>query len=352
VKNFRPFVRRLSILAAATLTGTAALLAVTAAPAHAHHSTVYGEAVCDTETGNWVVTWTVRNSMTNRSAVLIEASWTPSAHGVSNINVGSALPRKGQGVLTGQQIVPGSETSATLAVRGKWENNFVERRSGPTTVTFGGTCEEDKPLPNASFISACDGSVTVTLSNAADARKAAAFTVVGENNFSEARSVAKGDSTDVTVPAASAGDIKVLVGGREFAAYKWLEPPDCAPLQVAALSDCKTLTFSVENPAGNRPKEITVTSGDTTETLTLAAGETKEFTFPGAAGTTATVSLGQGDPVTITWEDPGNCNPPPPELPETGVKLSGLIGLGGALVLVGSALLFVLHRRRTGLHHS
>jgi LPXTG-motif cell wall-anchored protein len=351
VKSFRLFVRRLVIVAVATIAGTAGILAITMTPAWAHHTTVTGDPVCDTETGNWIITWKVYNSERDKTARLKEAYWTPTGTPMTNIAVDAFLPKRGQGVLTGVQTVPGSATTASLTVKAKWDNGFRENRR-TTTVTFNGTCDEDRPKPHVAFSSACDGSVTVTLSNDADARRSATFTVTGPGGFSQTRTVAPGATpVDVLVPATTAGTISVSIPNSAPATYSWSDPGNCAPVEVSARSTCTELIVQVENPQGNRPRNVTVTSGSETETFTLAAGESKEFTFPGGPGVTATVTVGDKSE-TITWEDPGTCAPPTtttPPLPVTGASLTSLIGVGAALVLVGGALLMVLrHRRRLG----
>jgi hypothetical protein len=351
VKSFRRFLRRLSIVAAATTLGSAAVIALSATPAWAHHTTLNGDPVCDTATGNWVITWTVYNSERDKTAELKEASWTPVGSSMTNIAVGAILPKKNQGVLTGVQTVPGNTVSASLKIRAKWTNGFKEN-AHEKTVTFRGTCEEDKPKPHVAFSSACDGSVLVTLSNDADAKKSATFTVTGEGGFTQTKTVAAGTQVDVTVPASASGAISVTVPGAQNATYAWVEPDNCAPVAVSSQSNCTELIVHVENPAGNRSKTFVITSGSFTEEFTLAGGESKQFTLPGGAGVTATVKLkGKDDGTPVTWENPGTCAPPTttttPPLPVTGASLSTLIGVGGSLVLVGVALLFVLRYRRS-----
>jgi LPXTG-motif cell wall-anchored protein len=352
VKSFRLFVRRLAIVAVATIAGTAGILAITMSPAWAHHTRVVGVTVCETETGNWKVTWTINNSERDKSARLKVATWTPTGSAMTNIAVDALLPKRGEGVLSGVQTIPGSATSASLTIQGKWSNGFKENPY-TTTVTLNGTCQEDKPKPHVAFVSACDGTVTVTLSNDADAKKSATFTVTGEGGFTQTKTVAPGGSENVVVPASASGDITVTIPGAPNAKYEWVEPDNCAPVKVSSLSTCTELIVHVENPQGNRPKTFVIESGTTSEEFTLNGGESKEFKFPGGAGVSATVSLkGKDDGTTVTWENPGTCAPPTtttPPLPVTGASLTSLIGVGGALVLVGGALLMVLrYRRRLG----
>jgi LPXTG-motif cell wall-anchored protein len=352
VKSFRLFVRRLAIVVVATVAGTAGILAISMTPAWAHHTRVTGDPVCETETGNWKITWTIYNSERDKTAVMKEASWTPSGSTMTNIAVGAFLPKRGEGVLSGVQTVPGSATSASLTIRGKWSNGFKEN-AYTTTVTFSGTCVEDQPKPHVAFSSACDGSVIVQLTNDADARRNASFTVTGAGGFSQTKLVTPGGNVDVPVPNAAAGAVSVTVPGAPNATYSWTEPDNCEPVKVTSLSNCTELIVHVENPQGNRARTFVITSGSASEEFALNGGESKEFTYPGGAGVSATVKLkGKDEGTTVTWENPGTCAPPTtttPPLPVTGASLTSLVGVGAALVLVGGVLLFVLrHRRRLG----
>jgi len=358
VKSFRLFARRLSIVAAATVAGTAGILAFTTTPAFAHHTSVSGVPVCNPETGNFEIKWIVTNSESDKTATLKQVRWTPDDAPPTNIFEGAFLPKHGANApdpdLTGQQVLPGTATSASLTVLAKWDNGFREKDPQSATVTMDGACKKNHPNPHASFQSKCDGLVIVTLSNDEDATASAHFTVFGEGTLLATETVAAGGSKTVTVPADKAGAIVVKEDGVKLEEYAWVEPDDCAPVLVSHNSTCDKLLVNVENPTGNRPKTFTIVSGEASETFTLAGGEDKDFEYPGGAGVKATVTQqGANEGVTVEWENPGSiCNPPTtttPPLPVTGTSLTSLIGVGGALVLVGAALLFVLRfRRRLG----
>ncbi|HEU5107917.1 MAG TPA: LPXTG cell wall anchor domain-containing protein [Micromonosporaceae bacterium] len=137
-------IRRALALSAVAAAATAAALAVSA-PASAHRTSVSGTAVCDTETGNWVVTWTVSNSEDHVAGSLTFAAVAPSSTRVTNIAYGAVLPAGGS--ITGEQIAPGSETSASLTVKAKWDNGKFEKYPQTGTVEFEGTCEEESEQP-------------------------------------------------------------------------------------------------------------------------------------------------------------------------------------------------------------
>jgi LPXTG-motif cell wall-anchored protein len=134
---------------------------------------------------------------------------------------------------------------------------------------------------------------------------------------------------------------------------------DCVPpapqISVDDDSDCDSLTIKVTNTGTVQASGTVTPNGGAAQPFNLAPGADQTFTFPGGAGVSATVALGNRSD-TFEWKDPGDCptatTPPPatttttPPLPVTGASLTSLIGVGGALVLVGGVLLMVLRRRR------
>lgn len=238
MKRFYPPVRRVLVLGGAALAGAAAAVAI-ASPANAHYPTVAGEAVCDTAAGDWVVTWTVANSETDLEGRVIGVTITPSGTTVTNIAVGATLPKKGQSPLTGVQHVPANAASASLTVNVRWNRNGrIIEKADTGTVTFEGTCapaQPRKPKPSASFSTACDGQVTVTLKNAADATAPAEFTVTGKNGFTAKKTVAPGaEDKSIVVPAANSSEITVTSG--DFTATgKRVVPGSCGGLPVTGV---------------------------------------------------------------------------------------------------------------------
>jgi LPXTG-motif cell wall-anchored protein len=208
VNSFLPSVRRLVVLATAVAAGTLGALWI-ASPTHAHRPFVEGVAVCDTAAGDWVVTWTVRNSENDLVGQITGVSWTPAGTTVSGIAVSGVLPQSDEGELTGTQRVPASATSASLTVDVHWNRGNGVDASHTGRVGFEGTCGKQAATPGASFESSCEGNVAVTLTNAADATVPAQFTVTGEGGFSQASTVDAGKTAKVDVPKANAKAIKV-----------------------------------------------------------------------------------------------------------------------------------------------
>lgn len=98
-----------------------------AAPASAHHTTVTGKAVCNTETGLFDLTWSIVNSE-NRTATF-----------TSRLGSGSLSPR---GTATqSEQVGPGSYR---LTVDAVWSNG-VRQSSTSNKVYASGDCERTRP---------------------------------------------------------------------------------------------------------------------------------------------------------------------------------------------------------------
>jgi NifU-like protein involved in Fe-S cluster formation len=340
------------LLVVAMVAGVFAAL-IGATPASAHFSSIVGKPTCDSDTGNWVITWSVMNNATKLAGTVDKVSSTPSADAVTTIVPGATVPNPGQ--LNGTQMVPnGTATQASLSVQLMWPGDgFEEAHPSIGKVYFDKTCVQNHPNPSAAFSPACDGTVTVTLSDDRDATTAAAFTVTGAGGFTQSASVAAGASSTVVVPAAAASAITVLVDGQQVATGSWKDPGNCTPVAVSSKSDCTALSVTLDNPAGNRPADVVVSDGTTSQDVTVPAGGSKTLTFPGKTGLTVSVTLTPGTPPTmVRWTPAAACQTTPPAaptLPVTGSHLGPIIGTGAGLLGLGAAVLYVLYRRRQSL---
>lgn len=350
--------RPLAVLGAAFV-GLAAAVAV-AAPASAHHSTVEPSAICDTATGEWVVTWTVNTFAPEDAPTyrLVKADVTPVGSTVDGIAVtdGDGFPHETGKPLVGTQRLPGDATEASLTIQAKWSNNFTEDGTPSGSIKFTEKCEKDSPKPTATLASTCDG-VVVTLANGEDAKVDAVFTVKGEMGFEETRNLKPGENdVKVEVPADKAGKVVVIEKGNEepLAEGEWTEPKDCVkPGEPAGSfqSTCDELIFEIANPQDGQTVTVTFTPNKgEAKTVTVAAGETKTVKFPAEEGLTVTPSAdGMDETEPIAWAKPEGCETGggggEPGLPVTGAAAGG-IAAGAAILLAIGGLLFFLARRR------
>ncbi|MEU7972494.1 LPXTG cell wall anchor domain-containing protein [Micromonospora sp. NPDC049089] len=383
-----PF-RRVAAIAAGALIGIAGV-GVIASPASAHYTEPSGQAVCDTTTGEWVVNWTVKSvyHYSSKSFQLASVELTPANTTVTNIVAASdksSYPYDVNTPITGVQRVPGSATEATLAVKARWDDGYPEKNARTAKVTFEGTCETDEPpaspspeptpsatpstppstppttppavsIPTASFASDCEGAVTVTLANGADATTEAKLTVKAKG-FSETYTVKPGESKkDIVVPA-KAGEITVSEGDKPVGEpYTWATPEDCVKPgepQAGYESTCDKLIFGFANPEDGKAFEVTLTPNKgEAQKRTVEPGKTVVVEFEAFEGLTVTPAAeGLDDTSPIAWEKPADCTPgqgggkDEPALPLTGAATGGIIA-GAVVLLAAGAALFVVARRR------
>ncbi|MGW0434002.1 cell wall anchor protein [Micromonospora sp. NPDC003197] len=220
------------------------------------------------------------------------------------------------------------------------------RSKGPQGWYNGGTkaCQQ----PAMDFVSNCDGTVIVNLSNNGKISKYAVEFTITAGNFSKKVTVAPNKAESVEVPASDATEIVVSADGMEPKTYRWQRPENCALPTVVVESDCENFTVAVKNPEGVTPATAKIAFGGRTETVTVPAGETKTVKFPAKeTGTTATVTFEGLDvePFEAVYEKPATCGGGGGGLPVTGAAAGGIAA--GAVVLLGAGVaLFLVARRR------
>ncbi|MET8365837.1 cell wall anchor protein [Micromonospora sp. NPDC005194] len=115
--------RPLAILGAALvgLTGVAAV----ATPASAHHTEISAKVGCDRQTGERLITWSVKNSQADKDATLQKVTTNPGTpvnalmQGAKEVPLqGYLLPRSA--TVEAVQRVPGNTTTASLEVHAEW----------------------------------------------------------------------------------------------------------------------------------------------------------------------------------------------------------------------------------------
>ncbi|QOC93098.1 cell wall anchor protein [Micromonospora craniellae] len=226
------------------------------------------------------------------------------------------------------------------------------RSSGPQGWYNGGS--KNCTTPTSTFASACDGTVTVSLSNDGSISKyAVEFEVRGANGWSKKVTVEPGKADNETVvPAENAGEIEVLVDGKviEGGTYTWQRPEDCPLPTITADATCETFALTASNPEGGLPVKVEFTYGDKTETRTVEPGKSEKVTFKAGDDEVALVALPELDLELEVVYAPEGCGgggggEEPPGLPVTGAAAGGIAAGALALLAVG-AVLFVMARRR------
>ncbi|WP_155372078.1 LPXTG cell wall anchor domain-containing protein [Catellatospora vulcania] len=219
-----------------------------------------GQAACDTETGNWKVSWsainkhytdpakvTIINKAENPNDPKFSAiefgteNWEPLTDLASVVGLSGGVSIPGGGTVQATQAVPGNATAVRLKIRLNWDGQPGDTQS--RVVAFEGTCVKNAPKPSAVFASDCTGVATVTLMNGKDATKAAVFEVKGAGGFTtEKITIQPGeDPVKVTVPKAAATAIEVYENGVKIDEYQ-AEAKECpSPTPSASPSAPPTL---------------------------------------------------------------------------------------------------------------
>ncbi|MGI5213631.1 cell wall anchor protein [Plantactinospora sp. CA-290183] len=370
IRTKLPLRRPLAIVGATFLGLTAAL--VVAAPASAHHSEVKVKGECNTTTGEWDVTWTIRSvapggvskfrfTEAQAQKLVGETRSELSIPGISTTERGD-YPYEVNKNIEFKQSLPAETTGVSLAVKAEWDNKHNERDTVRAQVTFTGTCakdEEEPPpatsKPTATVGAECDGTVVVRLSNAEDATAPAKFTVAGSGDFEQKVTVPAGEEKSVTVPAANASKVTVTEEGLKEPLFDKAPAAaeDCVEPGEPSLSyafTCDELVWEVDNPEDGKSITVTFTPNKgEAKTVTVEPGKVETVKFPAEEGLTVTPSSEgvQGKP--LAWEKPENCESGggggEGELPLTGAAAGG-IAAGAALLLVAGIVLYVVARRR------
>jgi LPXTG-motif cell wall-anchored protein len=336
--------KRLLTLLAAVIVGVLA----TATPALACHPMITGDAVCQAN-GTYTITWSVGNGDwgDHWKEKIIGLTPTPAGTITGDLAIGKMIDINSDvsGLQTG---VPGTTTQASLWAKGQWYSsdgqtatNEIQERTGDATGLTGKCVAE--PDPTASFVSACDGTVNVHITNPGSTP--ATFHVAG-TGFTKDVTIAAGGQTDVKVPAGAAA-IKVTKGDKTIGDFTgWTRSENCPPPTSIGESTCDGFWVKITNPQGGMPVDATVTYGTQIKKVTVAPGKTEAVSLSPSSQTTANVTFSNGWPATTAkYEKPGDC----PGLPQTGSNTAGYIGTGLGLVAMGAIVFFLARRRMAQL---
>ena len=255
--------RRIGSGVASLLVGLAGALVI-ASPASAHHPDVDGSAVCDEQTGEWVITWTVANSETDLTGTITAVTVDPVA-GFTTIVVGATLPVQGDGPLTEPQRVPGSTTHASLNVTVEWLRDYrTITRDGSKKLELGGECAppaDDRQPVESEFD--CE-TLTITLTN--PLKEEATFLLTPSVGDPATGSLPAGGSTTVEFPASDGLTVEVQLADATLE-----QPIEITPAEWAAL-ECDG---DDDGEGGGLPQtgtSTTLIAGGALSLLVLGAG--------------------------------------------------------------------------------
>ncbi|HEX8344463.1 MAG TPA: cell wall anchor protein [Actinoplanes sp.] len=357
--------RRALATTAAAVLGLGGAVAISA-PASAHATTIDASYECDRTTGNWLVDWTLENDF--KSDATVEKLKASTAT-VQNITDGAVIPQRGgkeDGKLTGRQIVPGTEKSASLSFTSLWPADKYTDEGNAKTVSFEGTCVKEAAAAcvsaaDARFthefvvrgeestarvklnegLSLCAGEPVTLVSYFAPQPEfstpqyvfASETKVIDNTDRSIDLKVAVPDChmqvdlffggkddiiTEITAKGARYGNKKLGThgqpgsrstgpGGAVNGGNKVCKQPAVEP--VSACDGTLALKLSNNGKISGYPVEFTVTAGSFTKKVTVQRGEAESVTVPAGSGE-ATVTAEGLETKTYTWAPAADCELP------------------------------------------
>ncbi|MBY8870893.1 hypothetical protein K7640_03430 [Micromonospora sp. PLK6-60] len=339
----------------ATLVGVAAATAF-AAPASAHHSIITGTA-CKLESGDLAVTWTVKNSERDLVGKITDV-WTPSATEITGIAPGVELPKAGDGVVTGQQVVKAGK-KAELKISAEWfrgDKRVTNTAAGSARTT--GKCAP-APTPEPTTPEPTDSpepTETPAPTESPEPTETPAPTeeptspAPSESPSEEPTSPAPTDEPTSPAPTSPVPTPQPTEPGGPLVP----DEPNAPVFEV--IFACDALAVTADNPADGVTATIVFTTDKgVTKELKLIPGEKTEVVFEAYEGLTITPSFPgeQPDPAdALEWEKPAECAPGAGGgeggLPLTGAP-AGMIAGGAAVLLAVGAGLFMMARRRRNI---
>ena len=340
-------IRRTVAMAAAGAVIGMAGVALTAAPAAAHHPIISG-SYCKAEIGKdkhgkakyeYRYTWTVSNSEKTEATIT-----RVRPNGVGEIVVGAKLPPKGEGLLGGTETRTEGRGSLTVEAQWKFGKNTV-KESRTVDARSAGTCAPDpKPTPTPSQPTPSEPAPSPSESPSESPSP--------EPTQSESPS-----------PEPTESDSPEPTPSETVPTEPPTDPLPPAEPVFTLEHTCDEMIFGIDNPEGSEYGTLsfvlTPNIGEP-QTLTVAPGEAKTVSFPASEGLVVTPSF--ADPAHalsiaaaptedeyldgIAWEQPEGCDEGTGGgLPVTGAAAGG-IAAGAAVLLAAGAVLFVMARRR------
>jgi hypothetical protein len=233
-------------------------------------------------------------------------------------------------------------------------------------------------VPKLKTTTACDGTLTVDLTQSTQAADEYTVTSAADASFTRTVPLAAGAGTTLTIPAKAAGSVHIK-GKRQIqgAPYEWdlqaAPAPQCAPAltsTIAFTAQCTTMTIAVRN-TGTAPVNAQIQLSGSTypdDLITVQPGKTATIvadTTKAAAATVQSVDTVKS----YVYKKPATCGTTPPSstpptagatptsnaggsagggsgLPITGAPTMSLVAGAAALVALGAALLLLGRRRR------
>ncbi|GAA0909056.1 hypothetical protein [Virgisporangium aurantiacum] len=348
MRRFARLPSRILAVSAATFIGALGAVALTAAPASAHHATLVSTTECVVGKPNTAkVTWTITNTWRGQATVtgvVLEVAGSAPAAEVGDIK-NTATVRRNNGTLVGSKEFSTTGKPPTLKATVGWDDKVAED-VGNEAVWPKDNCAPKK-VPTYKAVSNCDGTQTITIVNTSDATRK--FVVNGNGAWKETKDLKVGEEWVVLVPQEHARKPSIkwkLDGANKWEVdeeVSWVKPDTC--FTAKSESTCEALKITVENTGAKAIKAV-ITVGETPKETTIEPGKNNVFTAEGVEGLVAKLVVNDGKAQEFTWTKPTDCGGAGGGLPTTGVNAGLLAGAAFVLVSGGGGLFYLARRRR------
>jgi len=328
----------LAILGSIAIGVLSALAVVT--PAHAQSAIISATTSCDSD--SWTVTWTIRNQTSGESAVIEDLATSVDSAITGELVEGATLPGQSAASLTGQQVIPLDVDTANLTVTAIWSDGGSETIVSDDIAIPADGCQSASVEPDVHVQHTCVG-LSITVTNPENGPEGELFLAPSDGD-SILIAIEPGSTETVEFLAPpDAADFSIEVTGSITDTIRWEKPEDCPPVSLDVVTGCDGLTFTVINPreADRTSVRFTPTVGRS-QTVTVDPGGSASVDFPAnEAGFQVSVTSGDYSE-TFDWGASGDCR----ELPTTGSSTTGWVASGAVAVLLGVAMIVLMRRRR------
>lgn len=347
------------------LTGSVALGiagAVTfASGAQAHHPEIKGITEC-AQDGGWTVVWQVTDWDSYNDSVGTITEVSAELNEGSEIAVGAELPAYDSGdYLEGSQDIAAGVASASITIKGEWDNG-AKGESSLTVSSPAEGCEGEEPTPDYQFGGQSDCVGIYVWAENFNPDELAEFTFAPSNGDAVTATPEVDDYFEEYFLLDSAEEgltVDVYVGEDLVDTIEWTDNVLCS--YVAVEADCEGLIFTLTVPEDGEAATFELYSSLAEDPIfvELAPGESSTHTFKAVGDEDLWVDYyieTQKDYTSggVMWipcdeESPSPSETPSaqPQLPTTGSSLTIMVGSAAALIVAAGAIFLIMRRRRT-----
>ncbi len=373
-RHDRRSLRRL-LAAVGVLAVVAAGSVVTAEAASAHATLLTGGAACQPD-GTYSVTYTLQNDYNLAEDVTLKSSSGGGTLTGLPFTVAASPGQPYSSVTVTQTGVPGSTTSASLTVVGRWTDGYTQ--TDAALVRLPGDCRPATLPPPRATDETCSGANVLQ-------NGSISVTPVDGVRYYYAKAGSNNEPTpvdgSVSLPAgtytvtADRGERQVDSWSTTIAAAACTTPPPpvipppVTPTPTAEVSaTCVSANITLANPTVSTVT-FEIEHASTSETHLLVAGDTTVVTYSPSGNPYTVTVLANGTEIASATTANLTCleavvvprakpptmepavipTPVPAELPRTGAGSLPLALAGGGLFLLGSLLVAASRRRRGDL---